>query len=70
MLGTTALWSGAGSASLMHNNSLAVAESPARSSDQLRLLIGVSEAIARHRDLTTLFRDLAGQLPSIVPLSE
>src|SRR5262245_6108183 len=67
MLGTTALWSGAGSAVLMHNNSLAVAESPARSSDQLRLLIRVSEAIATHRDLTTLFRDLAGQLPSIVP---
>ena len=51
----------------MHNNSLAVAESPARSGDQLRLLIGVSEAIATHRDLTTLFRDLARQLPSIVP---
>jgi formate hydrogenlyase transcriptional activator len=51
----------------MHNHSLALAESPARSSDQLRLLIRVSEAIATHRDLTTLFRDLAGQLPSIVP---
>jgi formate hydrogenlyase transcriptional activator len=51
----------------MHNHSLAVAESPARSSNQLRLLIRVSEAIATHRDLTTLFRDLAGQLPSIVP---
>ena len=51
----------------MHNNSFAVAESPARSSDQLRLLIRVSEAIATHRDLTTLFRALAGQLPSIVP---
>jgi formate hydrogenlyase transcriptional activator len=67
MLGTTALWSGAGSAGVMHNNSLALAESPARSTDQLRLLIRVSEAIATHRDLTTLFRDLAGQLPSIVP---
>ena len=51
----------------MHIHSLAVAESPARSSDQLRLLIRVSEAIATHRDLTTLFRDLARQLPSIVP---
>jgi formate hydrogenlyase transcriptional activator len=51
----------------MYNNSLAVAESPARSGDQLRLLIRVSEAIATHRDLTTLFRDLAGHLPSIVP---
>jgi formate hydrogenlyase transcriptional activator len=51
----------------MQNHSLAVAESPARSADQLRLLIGVSEAIATHRDLTTLFRDLARQLPSIVP---
>jgi formate hydrogenlyase transcriptional activator len=51
----------------MYNHSLAVAESPARSGDQLRLLIRVSEAIATHRDLTTLFRDLAGQLPPIVP---
>jgi len=51
----------------MHNNSLAVAEFPARSRDQLRLLIQVSEAIATHRDLTTLFRDLARQLPAIVP---
>jgi formate hydrogenlyase transcriptional activator len=51
----------------MHNNSLAVAEFPTRSRDQLRLLIQVSEAIATHRDLTTLFRDLARQLPAIVP---
>ncbi len=36
-------------------------------SDQLRLLIQVSEAIAAHRDLTTLFRDLAKRLPAIVP---
>src|SRR5215217_943587 len=65
MLSVAARWSRA--ASVMHNNSLAVAESSARSSDQLRLLIRVSEAIATHRDLTTLFRDLATQLPSIVP---
>jgi formate hydrogenlyase transcriptional activator len=52
----------------MYNNSFAVVESPvARSSDQLRLLIEVSEAIATQRDLTTLFRDLAKRLPSIVP---
>ncbi len=51
----------------MHNNSFAVAESLTRSSDQLRLLIEVSEAIATHRDLTTLFRDLAKRLPAIVP---
>jgi formate hydrogenlyase transcriptional activator len=38
-----------------------------RGSDQLRLLIEVSEAIATHRDLTTLFRDLAKRLPAIVP---
>jgi formate hydrogenlyase transcriptional activator len=38
-----------------------------RSSDQLRLLIEVSEAIATHRDLTTLLRDLARRLPAIVP---
>ena len=51
----------------MHNNSLAFAESPTRGADQLRLLIQVSEAIATHRDLTTLFRDLARRLPGIVP---
>ena len=38
----------------------------ARDSDQLRLLIEVSEAVATHRDLTALFRDLARRLPSIV----
>jgi len=38
-----------------------------RNSHQLRLLIEVSEAVARHRDLTALFRDLAGRLPAIVP---
>ena len=42
-------------------------DAPARSSDQLRLLIQVSEAIATHGDLTTLFRDLARRLPAIVP---
>ena len=51
----------------MPNNSLNVLESPSRSSEQLRLLIEVSEAIATHRDLTTLFRDLAKRLPAIVP---
>jgi formate hydrogenlyase transcriptional activator len=38
-----------------------------RNSDQLRLLIEVSEAIATHRDLTALCRDLARRLPAIVP---
>src|SRR4029453_3370202 len=38
-----------------------------RGRDQLRLLIEVSEAVATHRDLTTLFRDLAKRLPAIVP---
>jgi formate hydrogenlyase transcriptional activator len=38
-----------------------------RNSDQLRLLIEVSEAVATHRDLTALFRDLARRLPTIVP---
>jgi formate hydrogenlyase transcriptional activator len=38
-----------------------------RDSDHLRLLIQVSEAIATHRDLPALFRDLAGRLPAIVP---
>ena len=39
-----------------------------RSSEQLRLLIEVSEAIATHRDLTTLFRDLAKRLPGHRPV--
>ncbi len=39
----------------------------ARDSDHLRLLIQVSEAIATHRDLPALFRDLAKRLPAIVP---
>src|SRR5262249_61331107 len=38
-----------------------------RSSEQLRLLIQVSEAIATHRDLPALCRDLAKRLPAIVP---
>ena len=38
-----------------------------RGTDQLRLLVQVSEAIATHRDLPALFRDLAKRLPSIVP---
>jgi formate hydrogenlyase transcriptional activator len=38
-----------------------------RSSEQLKLLVQVSEAIASHRDLTALFRELARRLPSVVP---
>ena len=38
-----------------------------RSTDQLRLLFEVSDAIASHRDLTALFRDLARRLPAVVP---
>ena len=38
-----------------------------RNRDQLRLLFEVSEAVASHRDLTALFRDLARRLPAIVP---
>ena len=38
-----------------------------RSRDQLRLLFEVSDAVASHRDLTALFRDLARRLPSVVP---
>ena len=37
-----------------------------RGTDQLRLLVQVSEAIATHRDLPALFRDLAKRLPSMV----
>jgi formate hydrogenlyase transcriptional activator len=53
----------------MHDNSLLLVrdKNSRRSSDQLRLLIQVSEAIATHRHLTTLFRDLAKRLPAIVP---
>jgi formate hydrogenlyase transcriptional activator len=51
----------------MSNDSLAVAESVTRSSDQLRPLIEVSEAIANHRDLRSLVRDLAKRLPALVP---
>ena len=35
--------------------------------ERLRLLLEVSEAIASHRDLDELFRDLARRLPRIVP---
>ena len=38
-----------------------------RDRDRLRLLLEVSEAIASHRDLEELFRDLAQRLPEIVP---
>ena len=38
-----------------------------RDRDRLRLLLEVSEAIASHRDLSELFRDLAQRLPQIVP---
>ena len=42
-------------------------ETVSRSRDQLRLLFEVSDAVASHRDLTALFRDLARRLPSVVP---
>jgi formate hydrogenlyase transcriptional activator len=42
-------------------------EDVARGAAQLRLLIEVSEAIATHRNLTTLCRDLAKRLPAVVP---
>ena len=42
-------------------------EAVSRSRDQLRLLFEVSDAVASHRDLTVLFRDLARRLPSVVP---
>ena len=38
-----------------------------RAADEFRLLIQVSEAIATQKDLTSLFRDLAGRLPAVVP---
>jgi formate hydrogenlyase transcriptional activator len=52
----------------MHQHSSVISiRDPTRSSDQLRLLMQVSEAIATHRDLTALCRDLAERLPAIVP---
>ena len=52
----------------MHDSSPADAPvDETRSSEQLRLLIQVSEAIATHRDLPALCRDLAKRLPAIVP---
>ncbi len=38
-----------------------------RDRDRLRLLLEVSEAIALHRELEDLFRDLAKRLPHVVP---
>ena len=35
--------------------------------DRLRLLLEVSEAIVSHRDLSSLFRDLAQRLPTVAP---
>jgi len=35
--------------------------------DRLRLLLEVSEAIVAHRDLSSLFRDLAQRLPAVAP---
>jgi formate hydrogenlyase transcriptional activator len=52
----------------MDHYSFAVpSDEQARSSDQLRLLIEISEAIATHRDLTALCRELARRLPAVVP---
>ena len=52
---------------MQDSSSTLTGEELTRNSDQLRLLIEVAEAIATHRDLTTLFRDLARRLPAIVP---
>ena len=38
-----------------------------RDHDRLRLLLEVSEAIVSHRDLSSLFRDLAQRLPTVAP---
>ena len=42
-------------------------EEHSRNRNQIRLLFEVAEAIAAHRDLTALFRELARRLPSVVP---
>ena len=52
---------------MQDHSSTLTGEELTRNSDQLRLLIQVSEAIATHRDLTALCRDLAKRLPVIVP---
>ena len=51
----------------MQDTSTIICDDFARNTDQLRLLMQVSEAIATHRDLKALVRDLAKRLPSIVP---
>ena len=51
----------------MQDTSTITCDDFARNTDQLRLLMQVSEAIATHRDLKALVRDLAKRLPSIVP---
>jgi formate hydrogenlyase transcriptional activator len=52
----------------MHHVPLAFAgEEPGRTSDLLRLLGHVSEAIATHRDPPVLFRNLARRLSDLVP---
>src|SRR4029434_8103879 len=52
---------------MLNSPAFATCEELTCSGNQLRLLIEVSEAIATHRDLTTLFRDLARRLPPVVP---
>jgi formate hydrogenlyase transcriptional activator len=52
---------------MLNSPPFAICEELTRGGNQLRLLIEVAEAIATHRDLTTLFRDLARRLPVIVP---
>ena len=52
---------------MLNSPPFAIGEELTRGGNQLRLLIEVAEAIATHRDLTTLFRDLARRLPAIVP---
>jgi formate hydrogenlyase transcriptional activator len=51
----------------MVNASGTVTEERWSDTSHLRLLTEVLEAIATHGDLTTLFRDLARRLPSLVP---
>jgi formate hydrogenlyase transcriptional activator len=52
---------------MLDSSSSVVVIDRTRVHDQLCLLSQVSEAIARHRDVPTLFRDLAKCLPRVVP---
>jgi len=52
---------------LNYERALAAQQQLSRERDRLGLLLEISEAIASHRDLSEMFRDLGQRLPRIVP---